>query len=206
MSEDYVNQVTLNFLISKNQLDKLNKKRMAEREENIKSDKEIFREQICALFNDLLNNNEPLDLLSEVRESFDYFVAKSVYYFKTRSEIRAVEEEEADKGIQEDDVYDDDKEDEEDVNEDEEDVEEDVNEELEEDEEEEKPTRKKGIKQIKLKESDQVHKLPLDWFKNTRQNYKMTQILPRKKEINLEEDLDKEKEKEEKKYIKTIKL
>lgn len=204
MSEDYVNQVTLNFLISKSQLDKLNKKRSAEREETIKNDKEIFREQIGNLFNDLLNNNEPLDLLSEVRESFEYFVAKSIYFFKTRSEIRAVElEESEDKGIQEDDVYDDDKEDEDDVND------EDINNEDINDEEDfdidKKPVHKKESKQIKLKESEQVHKLPLDWFKNTRQNYKMTQILPRKKEVNLDSGQEKEQQ-EEKKYIKTIKL
>jgi len=30
---------------------------------------------------------------------------------------------------------------------------------------------------------DDIHKLPVDWFHNVRQNYKITQILPRKKEL-----------------------
>ena len=30
---------------------------------------------------------------------------------------------------------------------------------------------------------DDIHKLPVDWFHNVRQNYKLTQILPRKKEL-----------------------
>jgi hypothetical protein len=30
---------------------------------------------------------------------------------------------------------------------------------------------------------EDIHKLPLDWFNTTRQNYKQNQIIPRKKEI-----------------------
>ena len=30
---------------------------------------------------------------------------------------------------------------------------------------------------------DDIQKLPLDWFNTTRQNYKINQIIPRKKEI-----------------------
>ena len=30
---------------------------------------------------------------------------------------------------------------------------------------------------------EDIHKLPLDWFNSTRQNYKINQIIPRKKEI-----------------------
>lgn len=190
MSEDYVNQLTLNFLISKTQLDKLHKKRINEREQNLKSDKEIFREEISKLFNDLMNGDAPLDLLSDVKDSFDYFVTKSVYYFKTSSEIRAVEEAEEDKGIQEDDNYDDN------------DVDEDVDDDNDDDNVDEDTGSnddcKNGPKLEKDAASDKVHKLPLDWFKNTRQNYKMTQILPRKKEISLDS------EKEEKKTIKNI--
>ena len=44
---------------------------------------------------------------------------------------------------------------------------------------------KKHPNKYKLTEgSEDIHKLPLDWFKTTRTNYTMSQILPRKKEIN----------------------
>ena len=38
-----------------------------------------------------------------------------------------------------------------------------------------KVTKSKGV--------EDIHKLPLDWFNTTRQNYKINQIIPRKKEI-----------------------
>jgi len=38
-----------------------------------------------------------------------------------------------------------------------------------------KNNRSKGV--------DDIQKLPLDWFNTTRQNYKINQIIPRKKEI-----------------------
>ena len=51
MSDDLVNQLTLNFLISKNQLQKLNKKLKDTTEIKRKSDKEIYEDRIKKLFN-----------------------------------------------------------------------------------------------------------------------------------------------------------
>ena len=61
MSEDYVNQLTLNFLISKTQLDKLNKKRHSDKQQIMKTEKEIFREEIYQLFDNLFDENAPTD-------------------------------------------------------------------------------------------------------------------------------------------------
>jgi hypothetical protein len=56
MSDDLVNQLTLNFLISKNQLQKLNKKIKEDASQLIQTDKELYGNRIKQLFNDLLIN------------------------------------------------------------------------------------------------------------------------------------------------------
>jgi hypothetical protein len=86
MSDDYVNQLTLNFLISKTQLAKLNKKIEEDTKNSLQTDKQIFREDIVDLFHKLLNNNIPSDLLHDVKDSFDHFIDKSIYYIKVHND------------------------------------------------------------------------------------------------------------------------
>jgi hypothetical protein len=82
MSEDFVNQLTLNCLISKTQLQKLTR-HLKENTENIKkTNKEIYGDRVKQLFNDLLVDNPPDNVLQDVNMSFDYFFDKCVYYFK----------------------------------------------------------------------------------------------------------------------------
>jgi hypothetical protein len=194
MSEDYVNQLTLNFLISKTQLDKLNKKRHSDKQQMMKTEKEIFREEIYQLFDDLFDENAPTDLLNDVKDAYEHFIAKSIYYFKVRKSTTNEEDIKEDINYDKECNYNDNEEDikeesneEEDSNEEKE--EEDSNEEKEEEvevvEENIKIVHKKHPDKYKLTEgSEDIHKLPLDWFKTTRKNYTMNQILPRKKEIN----------------------
>jgi len=80
MSDDLVNQLTLNFLISKSQLHKLNKKKT----ENVNKNKDIkkYSKRINDLFNDLLVCKVPDDLLYDVRATFDDFIDKSIHYFR----------------------------------------------------------------------------------------------------------------------------
>ena len=75
---DYVNQLTLNFLISKTQLNKLNKLKQKEFDLKPMYDKD----RITNLFNKLLNNNKPDDLLEDVQTCFDAFIEKSIYYLE----------------------------------------------------------------------------------------------------------------------------
>ena len=82
MSEDLVNQLTLSFLISKKQLQKLNKRLKETTETSRMSDKEIYNERIKNLFNDLLVDKPPTNLLQEVQTGFDFFLDKCIYYFK----------------------------------------------------------------------------------------------------------------------------
>jgi hypothetical protein len=82
MSDDLVNQLTLNFLISKNQLHKLNKKIKEDNDNNRISDRNKYTDRIKELFNDLLVNRQPNDLLLDVKSAFDYFIEKCIYFFK----------------------------------------------------------------------------------------------------------------------------
>jgi hypothetical protein len=93
MSEELVNQLTLNFLISKNQLQKLNKKVNENIKNNRKTDKEIYNDRIKNLFNDLLVDQSPNDLLQEVKTGFDFFVDKCIYYFKALDNNELLEKE-----------------------------------------------------------------------------------------------------------------
>ena len=78
MSDDLVNQLTLNFLISKTQLQKLNKK-VKENSDQIKvKEIQIYRKRIITLFNNLLDYQPPDDLLFEVKLAFDTFIDKSI--------------------------------------------------------------------------------------------------------------------------------
>ena len=277
MSEDYVNQLTLNFLMSKTQLAKLNKKISKDTSDNLKSDKAIFREDIKTLFNKLFDNDIPSDLLGDVKDCFDHFIDKSIYYIKLHNDNiknnETNESNENNKHIrenncdyeQEEDEHEDEDEDEDDyeinddqiyegnvsneitgiiqddsddevMNEDEisddevmngaeivddkvkirnevEDVvikkykykrslesntrekntsdlkvfDKDVDREEEEEDDDDnivkvnKKSRQKGLSTSNG--VDDIHKLPVDWFHNVRQNYKLTQILPRKKEL-----------------------
>jgi hypothetical protein len=171
----YVNELTLNFLISKTQLNKLNKLK----QKDVDSKPTYDKDRIYELFNQLLNNNKPDDLLEDVKVCFDAFIEKSIYYLEIHDK---------NKSIQNERIYES-NEDALELDEDEDEEEEDINNDIE-DEFFEEP-EPEIVKKINTKYSkknisngvDDIHKLPLDWFNTTRQNYKQNQIIPRKKEI-----------------------
>jgi len=84
MSEELVNQLTLNYLISHTQLQKLNKKIKENQEDTRNNELTVYKGRLIQLFNDLLVNQQSEDLLLDVKTSFDNFIDKSVYYFKIR--------------------------------------------------------------------------------------------------------------------------
>jgi len=199
MSDDYVNQLTLNFLISKTQLAKLNKKIEEDTKNSLQTDKQIFREDIVDLFHKLLNNNIPSDLLHDVKDSFDHFIDKSIYYIKVHNDNNQKNTQDAEvASLDEDAEFDELDDDVASLDEDaefdelEEDADEDADEvaelediaELDDVSREIISVRKKTRKQnMKTNGVEDIQKLPLDWFQSVRQGYKMTQILPRKKEL-----------------------
>ena len=94
MSEYFVNQLTLNFLISKTQLNRLNKRMKDSKEETDKlNDKHIYKERIKQLFNNLFNEEKPNDLLQDVETGFNFFVEKAVYYLKVHDKNLDLEKE-----------------------------------------------------------------------------------------------------------------
>lgn len=108
MSNELVDQLTLNLLISKTQLQKLNKKIKETTDNNRKTDKEIYGERIKELFSDLLVDNKPEDLLQDVETGFQFFLDKCIYYFKVRDTNKSLEEEQdvVDDSIKDDIDYD----------------------------------------------------------------------------------------------------
>ena len=226
MSDDLVNQLTLNFLISKNQLQKLNKKLKDTTDTKRKGDKEIYEERIKILFNDLLVDNPPTDLLQEVKTGFDFFLDKCIYYFKASDNNELLEKErtniiddQSHDIIQDDIDYEkeerdiergnyEEQEDEEQEYEEQDDEEQDDEEQDDEEPEElDKNADKKTISssrpftnqsavivQHKYKKTtnsigvEDIQKLPLDWFQNVRQDYKKNKIIPRKKEIVIQDE------------------
>ena len=92
MSNELVDQLTLNLLISKTQLQKLNKKIKETTDNNRKTDKEIYGERIKELFSDLLVDNKPEDLLQDVETGFQFFLDKCIYYFKVRDTNKSLEQ------------------------------------------------------------------------------------------------------------------
>jgi len=213
MSDDLVNQLTLNFLISKNQLQKLNKK-VKDNSDQIKV-KEIqkYRKRIIALFNNLLDCQPPDDLLFEVKLACDSFIDKSIYYFKAHDNSIQLENERLNEDIIHDDIdfekEDNDKElkctKEEEEEEEEESGYEEEEAGYEEDDEENKPDKEKKYEEKSTYNNnnvivtnkytnsshsigvDDIQKLPLNWFQNVRQNYKQNHIIPRKKEVTISE-------------------
>jgi len=199
---DYVNQLTLNFLISKSQLNKLNKLK----QKDLVSEPTYDKDRIHDLFNQLLNNNKPDDLLEDVKVCFDAFIEKSIYYLEIHDKNEHIQNErngQLDKNedesliIKDDINFDDDEDVDDDVEDDDEDVDDDDVEDMDalddnddlvavEAVEAVEPTKLLNTKYSKKTASngvEDIHKLPLDWFNATRQNYKKNQIIPRKKEI-----------------------
>jgi len=80
-SNDFVNQITLNCLISKSQLMKINNTKIkknidSERNKKIKK----YNLQLIKLFEKLLNETEPSNLFDDVKISYIHFIDKSIIY------------------------------------------------------------------------------------------------------------------------------
>ena len=185
-SSDFVNQITLNFLINKNQLQKLNKLRKKEVEDEETNGLQENKERIVDLFTKLLNNDPPDDLLEDVKSCFNSFVKKSIYYLEIHDKNVSLQEERNEKieEFKEDDDTNDDDDDNNNNNNNEDDDDEDEDDY---DEQVQEPVihvnKKYSKTQFVSAGVEDIQKLPLDWFNTTRQAYKTNQIIPRKREI-----------------------
>jgi hypothetical protein len=80
-SEDMINQITLNCLISKSQLMRINNgkiKKNMDAERNKKINK--YRNELVKLFDDLLNKRELSSLFDDVKISYIHFIDKAIIY------------------------------------------------------------------------------------------------------------------------------
>jgi hypothetical protein len=77
MSQNYINQLTLDLLLNKDikkgNLKKINK-------EEIK----FYRKRTYNLFKEIINGNTPEDLLPDVKYAYDNFINSTINYFKTK--------------------------------------------------------------------------------------------------------------------------
>jgi hypothetical protein len=89
-SNDYVNQVTLNLLISKAQLQKLNKKMNKETKDETQC---YDKARILELFTKIMNNERPDDLLEDVKMCFDAFIEKCIYYIDVHDKNMIIDQE-----------------------------------------------------------------------------------------------------------------
>ena len=216
MSEDFVNQLTLNFLINKNQLKKLHKKSKEDNDKTKQVKVLFWKDRLIHLFTRLIENDLPDDLLFEVKTIFDSFVDKSIYYFEAHDNSIKLESEKNNNEICDDIDYEKDEfaiergdyeeystdktqdEEHDEEHDEEQDEEQDEKQDEKQDEEQDEINKKIENKHPVVVEHkyhkknnsigvDDIQKLPLDWFQNMRYNYKKNQIIPRKKDITFEE-------------------
>jgi len=86
-----LNDITLQFLISKEQLQKLNQKRNTEPDTSKVSQQSVHEDKIKELFHNLLVNEAPDDLTYELRNIFDLFVDKCIAYFEDKEQEKELE-------------------------------------------------------------------------------------------------------------------
>ena len=77
MSQSYINQVTIDYLLNINKY--LTKKENKENKEEIK----FYKKRIYNLFKEIITGNSPNDLLPDVKYAYSNFLTESIRYFKT---------------------------------------------------------------------------------------------------------------------------
>jgi len=191
MANDFIEQLTLNILINKNQLSKLNKIH----DSNKLCEKDEYKSRIQKLFNDLIEDNKYNDLSQDVLIGFNYFIEKSIYYFKMHDKHQELEQEQEEKDEEsgcsdENSTFDEDKSTFSEENSD-------VGNETEDEESHEKinqqfnlitsieNTGKTNVSEKPKKNSfvsngvDDISKLNYNWFETAKQRSKQNKIIPR---------------------------
>jgi hypothetical protein len=100
-STDFINQITLNCLISKSQLMKINNTKI-KKNLNVERSKKIkkYNSQLIELFKKLLNKTEPSDLFDDVKSSYIQFIDKTIIYLDN-IDTNVIEEKEQEQKEQE---------------------------------------------------------------------------------------------------------
>jgi hypothetical protein len=85
MSDEIINNLTLNCLISQTQLLKLNKQRAEKHNKQHDAFFLQYKENIIQLFHLLVTEDYPADLVYDVKDSYNNFIEKSIYYLQRSS-------------------------------------------------------------------------------------------------------------------------
>ena len=80
MSEAFVNQVTLDCLLNKQMFSKHIKNQKVKSIN--KQERKFYKKRIFSLFKEIITNNEPADLLPDVKYAYDNFINSCIHYFK----------------------------------------------------------------------------------------------------------------------------
>lgn len=81
MSEDFVNQITLDCLLNKDMYHKhLQSKKTSQMN---KEERKFYRKRIYHLFKEIINDKSPKYLAPDVKYEYDNFVNATIQYFKT---------------------------------------------------------------------------------------------------------------------------
>lgn len=98
MSENYINQITLDYLINKENYKKIGKASSGNYSNSFKNanrkDKKFYRKRILNLTKDLLLFQENKDpILPDVKKAFEIYVKTCVEYFQTLDKSDIIQEE-----------------------------------------------------------------------------------------------------------------
>jgi hypothetical protein len=92
MSEDLINQITLNCLMNKKQYEKYVASQVSKSVHD--EEKKFYRKRIYCLTKDLLlAKEEPMNLLPDVKYAFDNYIKSCIHYFKVLDSHDILQEE-----------------------------------------------------------------------------------------------------------------
>jgi hypothetical protein len=90
-SDAFVNQVTLDCLLNKELFGRHVKNKRAN--SNNKEERKFYKKRIFNLFKDIITGNEPTDLLPDVKYAYDNFLNSCIHFFKTIDKNDAIQSE-----------------------------------------------------------------------------------------------------------------
>jgi hypothetical protein len=91
MSQSFVDQITLDFLLNK---ETMGKHVMKQREKEIdKQEFQFYKKRISNLFKDLISNEYPEDISPDVKYAYNTFIKSTIHYFKTLDNNDLLQEE-----------------------------------------------------------------------------------------------------------------
>jgi len=91
MSQSFVDQITLDFLLNK---EMMGKHVMKQREKQIdKEEFQFYKKRILNLFKELISNEYSEDLSPDVKYAYDTFVKSTIHYFKIMDNNDLLQEE-----------------------------------------------------------------------------------------------------------------